>query len=164
MPRKPRVRARATALRPASAASTGKPIHQCMLCGALVDPIFGAGYGSWCPTCGATDAIDSAAGKIPDPIGYGLWCEEERKKSATAPPLAQATPPSNSVIATLGGPTVKHAKTHTGTYSCLNCCVEYDIVGETHLKCDECGAPLMRGTLDELGEDDDGEEPGNDSV
>jgi hypothetical protein len=164
MPKKPRVRARANAARPAIAANTGKRIHQCMLCGALVDPIFGAGNGSWCPSCGASDDIVWAAGKIPDPIWYGMWCEEQRKKSAAAPPPALSTPPSISVSTTPGGPTVKHAKTHTGTYSCLDCCVEYDIVGETHLKCDECGAPLMRGTLEELGEDDDGEEPGNNAV
>jgi PHP family Zn ribbon phosphoesterase len=59
---------------------------------------------------------------------------------------------------------MKHAKTHTGTYSCLNCYVEYDLVGETHLKCDECGAPLTRGTLDELYEDEDGEEPTDSAI
>ena len=49
---------------------------------------------------------------------------------------------------------MKTAKTHTGIYSCLNCMTEFDLVAETHLKCDECGGPLLQGSLDELCDED----------
>ena len=49
---------------------------------------------------------------------------------------------------------MKTAKTHTGIYSCLNCMTEFDLFAETHLKCDDCGGPLLKGSLDELCEDD----------
>ena len=45
---------------------------------------------------------------------------------------------------------MKQMKSHSGTYSCLNCCTEFELVGETHLKCDECGGPLFKGKLEEL--------------
>jgi len=45
---------------------------------------------------------------------------------------------------------MKTTKLHTGTVSCLHCYVEFDLVSETSLKCDDCGGPLSRGTLEEL--------------
>jgi hypothetical protein len=134
-----------------------------MICGALVDPIYGAGNGSWCPFCGAKDDIVWDVGKIPDPQWYGMWCESQREKATAAASPSPGAPPPPSVNHTAGGATVKHAKTHTGTYSCLNCYVEYSVVGETHLKCDECGGLLLPGTLEELC-DDDADEPGGDSA
>jgi DNA-directed RNA polymerase subunit RPC12/RpoP len=159
MPRKPRVRTRVSGAPPAHAVRTGKRMHQCSRCGALVSPIFGAGDGSWCPACEEMDSIVYDIGKIPIPPLYGSWLHRQREKQAAQEPPPPGTAQSISVITRPGDPTMKHAKTHTGTYSCLNCCVEYDLVGETHLKCDECGAPLVRGTLDERCEDDDDEEP-----
>jgi DNA-directed RNA polymerase subunit RPC12/RpoP len=158
MPRKPRVRPRAGGSPAAQATPTGKRIHQCMRCGALVDPAYGAGDGSWCPACDAMDSTAWEFGKIPFPALYGAWLDRQREKGAATSARAPDAPPSISVLTSPGGANMKHAKTHTGTYSCLNCCVDYDLVAETHLKCDECGAALLRGTLDELCEDDDGEE------
>jgi hypothetical protein len=159
MPRKPRIQTRAGGSLPAHATQTGKRMHQCCRCGALVSPIYGAGDGSWCPACDAMDSIVYDIGKIPIPALYGAWLHRQREKGPVPEPTAPGNPQPTSVIASSGDPTMKHAKTHTGTYSCLDCCVEYDLVGETHLKCDECGMPLVRGTLDELCEDDDDEEP-----
>jgi DNA-directed RNA polymerase subunit RPC12/RpoP len=153
------VRTRAGGSAAAQTTGTGRRIHQCMRCGALVDPLYGAGSGSWCPACDAMDSIACEVGKIPFPALYGTWTDRQREKQGAQEPPAPGTAQSISVITRPGDPTMKHAKTHTGTYSCLNCCVEYDLVGETHLKCDECGAPLVRGTLDERCEDDDDEEP-----
>ncbi len=58
-----------------------------------------------------------------------------------------------------GGNTMKRAKTHTGTYHCPACMIEFDLVAETSLKCDECQGPLAAGSLDEIWDDeDDGED------
>ena len=58
-----------------------------------------------------------------------------------------------------GGSTMKHAKTHTGTYHCPACMIEFDLVAETSLGCDECQGPLAAGSLDEIWDDqDDGED------
>ena len=57
---------------------------------------------------------------------------------------------------------MKTLKTHSGIYSCLSCYAEFDLISETSLKCDTCGGPLTKGTLEELidadDEDDEGEE------
>lgn len=53
---------------------------------------------------------------------------------------------------------MKHAKAHTGTYSCTECCLEFDLVSEESLKCDRCGNPLYKGSLDDILGDEE-EEP-----
>lgn len=60
---------------------------------------------------------------------------------------------------TYGGNTMKRAKSHTGTYHCPNCMVEFELVAETSLKCEECQGPLAVGGLDEIWEDEE-DEPG----
>jgi DNA-binding MarR family transcriptional regulator len=56
------------------------------------------------------------------------------------------------------GSTIKHAKTHTGTYHCPACMIEFGLVAETSLKCDACQGPLAAGSLDEIWDGED--EPG----
>ena len=48
---------------------------------------------------------------------------------------------------------MKTVNTHTGTYSCLRCMTEFDLIAETHLKCD-CGGLLLKGSLEELSDED----------
>jgi DNA-directed RNA polymerase subunit RPC12/RpoP len=88
------------------------------------------------------------------PALYGDWVRKERERrtnaqgaqsSATTDLLTPASFPAST-----GGSSVKTVKTHTGTYLCLSCMTELDLVDETHLKCDDCGGPLLQGTLEDL--------------
>ena len=45
---------------------------------------------------------------------------------------------------------MKQRKSHTGTYSCPECCVEYDLTDEPVLKCDQCGGVLYQGSVEEV--------------
>ena len=56
-----------------------------------------------------------------------------------------------------GGILMKRAKTHTGTYHCQTCMIEFDLIAETSLKCEECQGPLSKGSLDEIWDDDSNE-------
>ncbi len=62
-----------------------------------------------------------------------------------------------------GIPAMKRKKFHTGTYHCPACFIEFDLVAEESLKCDQCGGPLAKGALDDIwddGEDEQGDEAG----
>jgi DNA-directed RNA polymerase subunit RPC12/RpoP len=138
-------------------------IYQCDRCGGLVDPRYGTDDDSWCPHCDAIGSIVAMEGQIPMPALYGDWVRQQRQTRSN-PQGTQRPPPIDPTTrstfpASTGGSNVKTAKTHTGTYSCLNCMTEFDLVAETHLKCDECGGPLLQGSLDELCDEDfDGED------
>jgi DNA-binding MarR family transcriptional regulator len=54
-----------------------------------------------------------------------------------------------------GGSAMKQTKFHTGTYHCPACYIEFDLVAEQSLKCDQCQGPLHKGSLDEGWDDDD---------
>jgi len=54
-----------------------------------------------------------------------------------------------------GGSPMKRAKTHTGIYHCPECMIEFELVAETSLKCDECQGPLAAGSLDEVWDDEE---------
>jgi hypothetical protein len=116
MPRKPKVQSRNQS--PRAPPTSKKRIHQCINCGALVDPIYGLGNGSWCPHCHKTDDICYDEGKIPDPILYGAWlqmqekAEAEKTKTISNPPNA---PPRT------GDLNMHTAKYHNGTFHCPEC-------------------------------------------
>ncbi len=44
------------------------------------------------------------------------------------------------------------------TIRCLACFIEFDLVAEESLKCDQCGGPLATGSLDEVWADDEEDE------
>lgn len=97
-------------------------------------------------------------GQIPMPALYGEWVRKQREmrshpQGTQLPPPAAPTTPATFPALT-GGSNVKTAKTHTGTYSCLTCMTEFELVSETHLKCDDCGEPLLQGSLEELCDED----------
>ena len=52
---------------------------------------------------------------------------------------------------------MKRTKTHSGTFHCPNCFVEYDLVNEESLKCERCKGPLAEGSLKEVWDDDEEE-------
>ena len=59
-----------------------------------------------------------------------------------------------------GGSDMRRTKTHTGTFHCPTCFVEYELVNEESLKCEHCKGPLADGSLDEVwdGEKDEEDE------
>jgi hypothetical protein len=72
MPRKPQRRSRGDArsqpLRPSAATharESGRLFHQCFACGALVDPMFGAGESSWCPSCHSAGQVFTIRAAFP---------------------------------------------------------------------------------------------------
>ncbi len=155
MPRKPRLRRRPPRLfgkpqRP------GRLICQCDRCGGLVDPRYGTAEDSWCPHCDVVGSIVAMEGQIPMPALYGDWVREQRKirsnRQGTQLPAPVDPMTPSTFSAPSGDSIVKTAKTHTGTYSCLDCMTEFNLVAETHLKCD-CGGALLKGSLDELRDD-----------
>ena len=50
---------------------------------------------------------------------------------------------------------MKRKKPHTGTFHCPACFIQYDLVAEERLKCDDCGGPLAEGSLNEVWADED---------
>lgn len=161
MPKKPPVRKRS---RSSSKGPTGPTFNQCTDCGGLVDAELVNGNDSWCPHCKAQRLVVTEYGRIPDPPMYGSWLIQQATKT-NPPPVPQVperpspapelftSPMSLDPDFTHGDSPMKQAKTHTGTYSCLDCYTEYDLTAEKSLRCD-CGGLLVKGTLEELGVDD----------
>ena len=52
---------------------------------------------------------------------------------------------------------MKQTKTHTGTYCCPACCIEFNLVAEESLKCDHCSGPLTKGSLEDFWAEEDDE-------
>ncbi len=50
---------------------------------------------------------------------------------------------------------MKRKKLHTGTYHCPACFIEFDLVAEESLRCDQCQGPLAKGPLDDIWDDDE---------
>jgi len=163
MPRKPQIRPRRdgtpSALPRSHQASraggvhTQREFHQCLACGAPADPMYGLGENSWCPSCHRVGEIYSRIGQLPDAQLYGRWFLNQKEQAGTInPDVAETALPSSFLQrpSFTGEVDMKQRKTHTGTYSCPQCCVEYELSGETVLKCEDCGGPLYRGTLEEF--------------
>ena len=135
----------------------GRKFYQCLSCGALVDPMYGTGAGSWCPHCHESDEIYWCEGRLPDPQRYGMWLAEQQDKAQAESGGSVHSIPSPITPGSLtvqGDTTMKLRKLHTGVYSCPQCCVEYDLTGESVLKCEDCGGPLLEGSLADSLEDE----------
>jgi hypothetical protein len=118
--------------------------------------MYGLGLGSWCPECQQSDSIDCKEGQIPEPVRYGAWLQRQKEKACFPEPNANEDDRSHlSPLIPAGVTTMKQHKTHTGTYSCLECYIEFDLMAEESLKCDHCGGPLTRGSLDDLWAEDE---------
>ncbi len=92
-------------------------------------------------------------GKIPDPQFYGAWLKEQQRASPAA--SSKDGQPSPILPNTFGSSIMKHKIRHSGIYNCPECCIEYDLIAVEVLKCDECGRPLISGSLDELGDEEE---------
>ncbi len=82
-------------------------------------------------------------------------------EEATRPVLRSALPSQGRPSAGKGDVTMKRKKLHTGTYHCETCFVEFDLVSEESLRCEQCQGPLAKGSLDEIS--DDGGDEGDDA-
>lgn len=152
MPRKRSRQARTTGSSPRQRKRT---FYQCFLCGALVDPMYGLVLGSWCPDCQQPDSIDCQEGQIPEPVRYGAWLQRQKEKVSTPKPNAGEDRFQIPHLIPAGVTTMKQHKTHTGTYCCLECYIEFDLMAEESLKCDRCGGPLSKGRLEDLWAEED---------
>lgn len=132
---------------------------QCQSCGAPVEPQFGAGVDSWCPSCQAVGTIVGMEAQYPSPPLYGTWAarqarqrEQEKARAELSGLLHRYRPlPTKEEL-------MKRTKTHTGTFHCPTCFIEVELVNEESLKCDKCKGPLAAGGLDEIWVDGDDEE------
>jgi hypothetical protein len=120
--------------------------------------MFGVGEDSWCPHCRTGGEVYSADGVLPYPALYGKWLRDQEKVRAI--PGAAKTADSATPSSSNGAITMKQKKLHTGTYHCPTCCIEFDLVAEESLKCDRCGGPMAKGSIDEIwnNETDDDED------
>jgi len=128
---------------------------QCSRCGAPGDPINGRAEDSYCPHCRATGTVFGEQGKIPYPSLYHAWLQKQqqvREGERLVTELRQRGPTPNIQK---GADPVKRKKSHSGTYHCPSCFIEFDLVAEESLKCDTCGGPLAKGTLDDVWADDE---------
>jgi len=139
-----------------------KVFRQCSTCGGVVDQKYGKGDNSWCPLCFDWGTICEEIGQLPDPQMYGNWlgeqeeAEEKRQKEiAEKDRLDKLFGNPESVSKSPGVQKLKTRKMHTGIYSCPDCCVEFNLFLDEALKCDDCGGPLVPGSLDKYFVDDD---------
>jgi hypothetical protein len=143
-------------------AKSRKVFRQCLTCGGIVDQKYSKGDNSWCPLCFDWGSICEEIGELPDPQMYGSWlgeqeeAEEKRQKEiAEKDRLDKLFGYHAPASKTLGAQKVKTRKMHTGIYSCPDCCVEFDLFMDEALKCDDCGGPLVSGSLDKYFVDED---------
>jgi hypothetical protein len=139
-----------------------KVFRQCLTCGGIVDQMYDKGGNSWCPHCYDWGSICEEIGHLPDPQRYGSWlgeqeeAEEKRQKEiAEKERLDKLFGIPETDSKTKGVKCLKTRKTHTGIFSCPDCCVEFNLFLDEALKCDECGGPLVPGSLDKYFVDDD---------
>ena len=117
--------------------------------------MYGRGDDSWCPHCQTAGQVYGMDGQIPDPHLYGEWVrrqEEAARGKQREKELQQSLSPLNTQK---GDPDMKRKKPQSGSFYCPKCFIEYDLTAEASLKCDECGGPLAKGTLEEVWADDD---------
>jgi len=130
---------------------------QCSRCGAPGDPINGRGEDSYCPHCRATGTVIGEQGKIPYPGLYHAWLQKQQQARENERLVADVLRRGRGLNPNIqkGEDPMKRKKTHTGTFHCPSCFIEFDLVGEESLRCDQCRGPLAQGTLDEVWADDD---------
>lgn len=139
---------------PSGRRTSGRLYYQCMHCGAMANPVFGTGEWSWCPSCKKIGEVCCAEGELPDVPLYGHWLESQEKSRNTPSTGFPQAPAPLSIHSLQGGISMKTPKHHTGLYCCPECCIEYDLVSEERLQCDECKGPLLKGSLDEYDADE----------
>ncbi len=173
MPRKPKTRRRRSApdvppglpTPPATVVSgrrtprsqANQTFFQCLACGGLLESMYGSGEESWCRHCHAAGQICTLEGRIPDPQLYGSWVTKREQAAERQRTEQEVERSLNSLLKTEGDLTMKRKKTHTGAFHCPACFIEFDLVAEESLKCDQCGGPLAEGTLEQIWAEEDNE-------
>ena len=176
MPRKPRVRPRHSPPEPSSSSDASRSVPrrsgsarrsepqifwQCESCGAPVEPQFGVGDNSWCPSCQAVGTVAGMEGQYPSPPLYGAWVVRQARQKEQAKARADLNDllHRHRSLTNNKEELMKRTKTHTGTFHCPTCFIEVELLNEESLKCDKCKGPLAEGSLDEIwtDEDDEGE-------
>lgn len=127
---------------------------QCSSCGAPGDPINGRGEDSYCPHCRTGGTVIGECGKIPFPALYHAWSQKQQRTRENERLPATFRPEVTSTIQH-GGDTMRRKKTHSGSFHCPACFIEFDLMAEESLKCDRCNGPLAKGSLDEVWVDDE---------
>jgi hypothetical protein len=116
--------------------------------------MYGTGASSWCPTCHEAGGIVWSVGQLPDPQLYGQWFTARQTPSPGPPVESNPLAPLHR-----GGLTMKTKHLHSGPYCCPSCCVDYELVAEAILKCDQCSGPLVSGSVDDYFAESDDEPP-----
>src|SRR5205807_3556993 len=119
-----------------AAGARSNVIWQCISCGSPADPIYGRGDDSWCPSCGASGTICGEEGKFPLPQMYGLWLKRHRHRVAQNHADVQTDEFFARPLAQRQTDSMKRAKIHSGTYSCPECLIEFELFAEESLKCE----------------------------
>ncbi len=168
MPRRPRIRSRFSSpggsgsapRQPSGHRSDSQVFHQCQSCGAPVQPQFGVGDDSWCPSCQAVGTVAGMYGQYPSPPLYGAWAARQARQKEQ--PKAQTNLSEllgrHRSLTNNKEELMKRTKTHTGTFHCPSCFIEVELFNEESLKCDKCKGPLAEGGLDEIWADEEEEE------
>ncbi len=167
MPRKPRVRSRRASDQSGDPSPTGPPrrarrdtrtpktFWQCQACGAPVDPMYGRGDDSWCPSCHTSGQVYGMEGQLPSPQLYGAWVVQQQRKAEAKRAEAELTEFLKRHQTQKEDPTMKRKTTHSGSFYCPKCFIQFELVAEESLKCPDCGGPLAEGTLDDVWADDE---------
>src|SRR5207245_5056896 len=128
---------------------------QCMACGAVAGPMYGAGEDSWCPSCGRHGEVMMMEGQLPSPGLHGAWLARQKRQERERQSLAGIDTLIKQRVHKKEDEPVKRKKTHTGIYHCPRCFIELDLFAEESLKCDQCEGPLAAGSMDAVLADDD---------
>jgi hypothetical protein len=148
--------------KPRGAAARSIVVWQCHACGSPADPIYGRGEDSWCPSCGASGTICGQEGQFPFPHMYGMWLRTQRRRVDERDDEAEIGEFLVRPLARRQTELMKRVKTHTGTYHCPDCFIEFDLVGEESLACGRCQGPLAKGSLDDAFATDDDDDQDDD--
>lgn len=140
----------AAATRRSGGTRSQQTFWQCQACGALADPMYGTGDDSWCPSCHTSGQVYGMDGQLPSPQLYGAWVVKQQRKAEAKRAEAELTELIKRDRTPKEDRTMKRKKTHTGTFHCHTCFIEFDLVAEESLKCPDCGGPLAEGTLDDV--------------
>jgi len=97
-------------------------------------------------------------GKIPSPALYDSWLRKQKAAASGGKSNTEALLKLLHSQRAQGDMTMKRKKTHSGTFHCPACFIEFDLTGEESLQCDRCHGPLAKGTLDEVWSVDDEDE------
>ncbi len=117
--------------------------------------MYGQGDDSWCPSCHTSGQVYGMEGQLPSPQLYGAWVVKKQRKAEAKRAEAELTEFLKRHQTQKEDPTMKRKTTHSGSFYCPKCFIQFELVAEESLKCPDCGGPLAEGTLDDVWADDE---------